>query len=94
MADGTSSCVGEPAQCHFSCALGSNPIRSLAILNEVFRVFLSPSERYLEPLGDIQLNVVRLYQIRLHTFRTYGDMHNFVKTTLLRLLRTKLHGVT
>jgi len=94
MADGTSSCAGEPAQCHFCCALSSNPIRSLAILNAVFHVFLFPSEYYLELLRDIQLHVVRLYQIRLHTFRTYGDMHYFVKAILLRLLRTKVHGVT
>jgi hypothetical protein len=94
MADGTSSCVGEPAQCHFYCSLGSNPIRSLAILSEVFLVFLSPSECYLEPLRDIQLYVVLLYQIRFHTFRTYGDMHYFVEAILLRLLRTKVHGVT
>jgi len=94
MADGTSSCVGELAQCHFCCALSSNPIRSLDILNEVFLVFLSPSEYYLEPLRDTQLHVVPLYQIRLHTFRTYGDVHYFVKAILLRLLRTKVHGVT
>jgi hypothetical protein len=94
MADGTFSYVGEPAQCHFCCALGSNPIRSPAILNEVFRVFLSPSEYYLKPLRDIQAHVVLLYQIILHTFRTYGDMHYFVKAIYLRLLRTKVHGVT
>ena len=58
-----------------------------------FFVFLSPSEYYLEPLRDIQLHVVRLYQIRLHTFRTYGDMHYFVKTIFFRLLRTKVYGV-
>jgi len=75
MAYGTSSWVGEPAQFHFCCALSSNPIRSVAILNEVFRVFLSPSEYYLEPLRGIHLHVVRLYRILLHTFRTYGDMH-------------------
>jgi hypothetical protein len=94
MADGTSSYVGETAQCHFCCALGSNPIRGLAILNEVFRMFLSLSEYYLEPLCDIQLHVFRLYQIRLHTFRTGGSMHYLVKAILLRLLPTKVHGVT